>query len=274
MAFKCRFQIALLAISLLIPLQPALAYQVSGLVFGSTTPLTNAQITVIDNATQLAVATASTDNTGFYSVTVAEGAYRIEVSPQEPTIFVDSVIQNLVVENGNSVQNIVLLSSAGPAPVVPFNIWDPTSKWFHQNIIQDYSGNDIDNKILSFATIIPGKDSDGDGLLDLQETLDHLTSPLLTDSDGDGTSDPDEIEGGTDPTDAASFSKDIIWVDFASAVPPTGSLAAPFPTLTGGVNAVNAGGVIRIFAGESSEALVLSKPMTIGTVSGLARVGN
>jgi len=49
----------------------------------------------------------------------------------------------------------------------------------------------------------PGTDSDGDGLTDLEEA-ELGTDPDVADSDGDGYSDGDEIEAGTDPGDAES----------------------------------------------------------------------
>ncbi len=44
-----------------------------------------------------------------------------------------------------------------------------------------------------------GKDTDGDGLNDLDETGTYRTSPYLTDTDSDGISDGDEVRAGTDP---------------------------------------------------------------------------
>jgi hypothetical protein len=42
-------------------------------------------------------------------------------------------------------------------------------------------------------------DSDGDGLTDEAETTIHGTNPTLWDTDGDGSSDGQEIQAGTDP---------------------------------------------------------------------------
>ncbi|MFT7520283.1 MAG: hypothetical protein ACI9MC_002428, partial [Kiritimatiellia bacterium] len=42
-------------------------------------------------------------------------------------------------------------------------------------------------------------DTDGDGLLDGAEHLEHHTDPLDDDSDDDGITDGEEIEIGTDP---------------------------------------------------------------------------
>jgi hypothetical protein len=47
-------------------------------------------------------------------------------------------------------------------------------------------------------------DTDGDGLVDLDEAKFYGSYPLLADSDGDGASDSQEIRAGTDPGDPAS----------------------------------------------------------------------
>ena len=47
-------------------------------------------------------------------------------------------------------------------------------------------------------------DSDGDGLLDADESLTYLTDPSKADSDGDGMNDGLEVLAGTNPDDAAS----------------------------------------------------------------------
>ena len=47
------------------------------------------------------------------------------------------------------------------------------------------------------------KDSDGDGLTDVEEA-EYGTDPLSADSDGDGSLDPHEIAENTDPMDADS----------------------------------------------------------------------
>ena len=47
----------------------------------------------------------------------------------------------------------------------------------------------------------PYKDTDGDGLTDTEEA-ELGTDPELSDTDGDGFDDADEVDGNTDPTDA------------------------------------------------------------------------
>jgi len=48
-------------------------------------------------------------------------------------------------------------------------------------------------------------DSDGDGLVDLDEAKFYGSYPLLADSDGDGASDAEEVRAGTDPGDPNSI---------------------------------------------------------------------
>jgi len=48
-------------------------------------------------------------------------------------------------------------------------------------------------------------DSDGDGLIDLDEVKFHGSHPQLADSDGDGMNDGQEVAAGTSPADAASI---------------------------------------------------------------------
>ena len=57
--------------------------------------------------------------------------------------------------------------------------------------------------LLLAAGLLVGCDSDGDGLTNAEEE-ELGTDPDLADSDGDGIDDPDEIDMGTDPTNADS----------------------------------------------------------------------
>lgn len=57
--------------------------------------------------------------------------------------------------------------------------------------------------LLLAAGLLVGCDSDGDGLTNAEEE-ELGTDPKDADSDGDGIDDPDEIDLGTDPTDADS----------------------------------------------------------------------
>ena len=66
------------------------------------------------------------------------------------------------------------------------------------------------------------------------------------------------------------------WVDFNyTGSTQNGSYDAPFKTLAGGTNAVNAQGAIFIkTAGSTAETMTISKPMTIVAVGGAATIGH
>jgi hypothetical protein len=66
-------------------------------------------------------------------------------------------------------------------------------------------GLDLDTIVtLHGRPILPGPDTDGDGLPDDVETWDYGTDPLDPDSDGDGAADGEEAAGCRDPTSAAT----------------------------------------------------------------------
>ena len=95
-------------------------------------------------------------------------------------------------------------------------------------------------------------DTDGDGLLDRDETSIHGTRPDVPDTDGDGIADGAEVAAGTDPTDGGSllrivsFSRDAgdtLRLEWSSAAGRTyaiwGSSApgGPFAVLAEGISA-------------------------------------
>ena len=70
-------------------------------------------------------------------------------------------------------------------------------------------------------------DTDGDGLVDLDEAKFYGSYPLLADSDGDGVSDSQELRAGTDPGDPASVFALKLDVD------PQQNVKIKVPTITG-----------------------------------------
>jgi hypothetical protein len=70
-------------------------------------------------------------------------------------------------------------------------------------------------------------DSDGDGLVDLDEAKFYGSYPLLADSDGDGASDSEEVRAGTDPGDPASV------FALKLALDPDRNVRIKVPTITG-----------------------------------------
>ena len=65
-----------------------------------------------------------------------------------------------------------------------------------------------------------------------------------------------------------------MWVDFDYLGPEDGSETQPFNLFTEGVSGVDAGGTINLKPATSSEALTVSKAMTITAVGGTARIGD
>lgn len=74
---------------------------------------------------------------------------------------------------------------------------------------------------------IEHRDSDGDGLTDLQELCEHSTDPCNTDSDGDGVNDLVETAYGSDPRDAADNPRER--GDFVFVVPYSEPTEPPVP---------------------------------------------
>lgn len=73
--------------------------------------------------------------------------------------------------------------------------------------------------------------------------------------------------------DAAVAGSDL-WVDFAGGGDfETGSPYFPYDTLAEGVDAVDEGGTVHIYSGDSSETMTLTKAMRIEASGGTVRVG-
>lgn len=87
---------------------------------------------------------------------------------------------------------------------------DPLYKDSDEDGINDYY-DDKDNDGLSnyteisYSTNANNKDSDGDGILDIDEINGGITKATKSDTDGDGIDDNDEINLGLDPSNASSF---------------------------------------------------------------------
>ncbi|HWW02963.1 MAG TPA: kelch repeat-containing protein [Candidatus Acidoferrum sp.] len=80
------------------------------------------------------------------------------------------------------------------------------------------------------------------------------------------------------PSDPVSFTYNApVWVDFNYFSPfgfYFGTFSEPYNTLSNGVSALASGGTIAIKPGSSTEAMTISKPMTITAVGGAATVGH
>jgi hypothetical protein len=64
-----------------------------------------------------------------------------------------------------------------------------------------------------------------------------------------------------------------VWVDFNFTGTAAGTYAAPFKTLAAGVSAVSGGGTIVIKAGNSGEAMTITKAMNLTSFGGNANIG-
>ena len=63
------------------------------------------------------------------------------------------------------------------------------------------------------------------------------------------------------------------WVDFNFTGNPAGTFTAPDKTLAAGVSGVGSGGTIVIKAGDSGEAMTITKPMVVNSFGGYANIG-
>jgi len=70
-------------------------------------------------------------------------------------------------------------------------------------------GAAIDIGSVEYALTLPPADSDGDGLLDSDETSIHQTNPNLADTDGDSFDDGFEVKSGTNPKLATSVPETV-----------------------------------------------------------------
>jgi alpha-tubulin suppressor-like RCC1 family protein/ribosomal protein L27 len=93
-------------------LNAALAYTLSGTVNGGSNPLASAVVTAYSAADQSVAGTSTTDTSGKYSITVANGTYNLLIAPSVASGLANSVVNGIVVNNANSVQNVVLVQQA------------------------------------------------------------------------------------------------------------------------------------------------------------------
>ncbi len=101
------------------------------------------------------------------------------------------------------------------------------------------------------------------------------SDPYDADSDDDGFSDGEEIDGATNPNDDTAYPGE--WVDFAYVGTETGSITEPFNTLGEGISAVTAGHTIKIKGDtgdpDTTETPRITKAMRIEAVDGPVMIG-
>ncbi len=82
-----------------------------------------------------------------------------------------------------------------------------------------------------------------------------------------------QVVANGNASDAVSFLGPL-WVDFNyTGSPQVGTYSNPYRTLAQGVNGVASGGTLLLKPGNSSETLIISKPMVITSIGGVAIVG-
>jgi hypothetical protein len=91
-------------------LNAALAWTLSGTVYGSSNPLDSCSVTLTDVVTSAQVGTTTTNASGLYSFTVSDGSYNMTVTPQGGSGFSESVVNGIAVSGADVMQNVVLIS--------------------------------------------------------------------------------------------------------------------------------------------------------------------
>ena len=109
--------------------------------------------------------------------------------------------QNSIVEEENPTQKATRGQKLAIAALVfltlcTFILW---FNQFRKNLLMGTAGDSGSNDQTLIDQQEFTKDTDGDGLMNVDELNNYKTSPYLEDSDSDGVNDKQEIEAGTDP---------------------------------------------------------------------------
>ena len=94
-------------------ISPLAAHTLGGTVYGGSSKLAGATVTLFDVGLATQAGVSSTDAAGLYSFTVADGTYNLSVVA---TGFEDSVVNGIVVAGADVVQDIVMLKLPPPPP--------------------------------------------------------------------------------------------------------------------------------------------------------------
>lgn len=110
--------------------------QISGVISdSSSSPISNASIDVIDTTTNQIIVSTSSDNSGNYSVLVANGTYNIVVSPPGSTSYGPAVYNNLVLSS-NKIVNFVLVPAGSVS--VTGHIYSSTGQALPDQLVRLY----------------------------------------------------------------------------------------------------------------------------------------
>ena len=97
------------------PANPSLsagAYTLGGTIYGGSSPLENVTVVLVDTSSGSELGSIVTDVSGQYSFSVDDGTYRLLIQPPGASGFLDSVVNDIVIDGGNITQNVVLLAGA------------------------------------------------------------------------------------------------------------------------------------------------------------------
>jgi len=130
---------------------------------------------------------------GIHSVEARHAAYLNELNGESP--FPDAVDAPLTRAQVLEIAGGFIVSQATPVPAAP-----------DAGAAVDSDNDAIpDDEEVAIGTNPNSEDTDGDGLVDIDELNVFNTDATLFDTDGDGVGDGDEINNGTDPFDPASL---------------------------------------------------------------------
>ncbi|MBU5612291.1 carboxypeptidase-like regulatory domain-containing protein, partial [Geomonas azotofigens] len=104
--------VLLMLIILFGTINTALAWTLSGTIYGGSNPLPNAIVEVHNAVTAVQVATTTTDANGAYSVAVSDGSYNLLISPPSGRGLTDSTVNGIIINGVDVTQNIILIQQA------------------------------------------------------------------------------------------------------------------------------------------------------------------
>jgi hypothetical protein len=94
-------------------LQESTSYELSGIVYGSGTPLGQATVEAILSTSGSVVASVTADDAGRYSLSLPAGTYDLRVTPPPASGFAVQTARGIVVEDGAVQHDVILLRSEG-----------------------------------------------------------------------------------------------------------------------------------------------------------------
>jgi hypothetical protein len=87
----------------------AQAVQLSGTVFGGSSPLADVQVSLYIQGAEEASGTATTDSIGQYLFDVSAGTYDLVITPLISSGYASTGVTGIIVDSGDVIQNVVLI---------------------------------------------------------------------------------------------------------------------------------------------------------------------